>query len=75
MQDKAEFQRLHTAYRSAWRHFVIAVDCWQSHKGDGLAAQQFPIVVEQAKILYRKSRNELADYIFSNRSKDLSNVA
>jgi hypothetical protein len=75
MQEKAEFQRLHTAYRSAWREFVIAVDGWQSQTAHSLAAQQFAAVMEQAESLYRKSRNELADYLMSNTSKHLSTAA
>ena len=75
MQQKAEFQKLHRAYRSTWRHFVIAVDWWQSQKADSLAAQEFALIAGQAESLYRESRNELADYMISNTSKELLNVA
>lgn len=75
MQEKAEFQKLYTAYRSAWRQYVIAVDWWQAQKSDSLAAQQFALVVAPAESLYRKSRNEFADYMISNTSKELTNAA
>ena len=74
MQQNPEMQKLYTAYRSAWRQFVIAVDCWKS-KGDSVAAQQFAPAVERAESLYRKRRNELFEYLISNRSKNLSNAA
>lgn len=61
MQEKAEFQRLYAAYRSAWRQFVMAVEWWQSQKPDDVAAQESALVVEQAQKLYRESRNELAN--------------
>ena len=75
MQEKAEFQRLHKTYRSAWRQFVMAVEWWQSQKPDDVAAQEFALVIEQAERLYRESRNELANYMISNASKSLSNAA
>ena len=74
MQQKSEFQRLCTAYRTAWREFVLTVDCCQS-KADILSPQQFALLMEQAESRYRKSRNELADYMVSNTSNELSNAA
>ena len=74
MQEKPEFQRLQMAYRSAWREFVIAIERWQSHTSDSLAAQQSALLLEQAESVYRKSRNELANYMLSGTSKSLSNV-
>ena len=72
MQEKAEFQRLHKTYRSAWQQFVMAVEWWQSQKPDDVAAQEFALAIEQAERLYRESRNELANYMISNASKGLS---
>ena len=63
MPERAEFKRLYGAYRRAWHDFVIEVESSQSRKA------------EQAEILYRKSRNELADYMISNNAKRLSNTA
>ena len=74
MQHKPELQNLYTAYRSAWRQFVLAVDAWQSERAS-VAAEQFALAVEDAENNYRKRRNELLDYMVSNTSKDLSNAA
>jgi hypothetical protein len=51
---------------------VIEVELWQSRNAESSAFQD---AVEQAEILYRKSRNELADYMISNNAKTLSNAA
>ena len=74
MRKTPEFQRLNAAYRSAWRLFVVTVDQWLSQDAENAAAQEPSAAVEQAEILYRKRRDELADYILSNRSNDLSNA-
>lgn len=75
MHETAEFQRLHDAYTTAWRRFVIAVDVWQSQEAESVAARQAAFGVEQAKCLYRESRNEFADYILLNNSKRCPNYA
>jgi hypothetical protein len=75
MQERAEFNTLNAAYRRAWRNFVIEVECWQSRNAEGIAVQQAAAAVEQAEILYRKSRNELADYMISNKLQKLSRAA
>jgi hypothetical protein len=75
MQKRAEFQMLDVAYRCAWRRFVIEVDLRRSRKVENIGAQQAAVAVEQAEILYRKSRNELADCIIASKSKGLSNAA
>lgn len=74
MQQTAQFRRLSIAYRIAWQHFMVSVDFWQSQEPQSVAAQQAAFVVEQTTSLYHKTRNELADYILSNRSKDPSNA-
>ena len=75
MQERAEFNTLNAAYRRAWRNFVTEVECWQSPNAEGIAVQEAVAAVEQAEILYRKSRNELADYLISNKLQKLSNAA
>ena len=65
--QQTELRRLQSAYRAAWRHFVTAVELCRSEQPQSPTAQQAAFVAEQAKNLYRKRRNELADYILSNR--------
>jgi hypothetical protein len=74
MQDRAEFQRLYTAYRQAWHCFVMEVDWWQSREAEDLAAREAPEPVEEAEVLYRQSRNRLADYLISKQSKSPANA-
>ncbi len=66
MQEN-ELRRLQTAYRASWRHFVTAVEVCRSEQPQSAAAQQAAFLADQARNLYRTSRNELADYILSNR--------
>jgi hypothetical protein len=73
--QETEFRRLRTAYLTAWRHLVIAVNLWQSQQAQSVAAQQAGLVVEHANNVYRKSRNELADYLLQKRSKGCANAA
>jgi hypothetical protein len=75
MQERAEFKTLYAAYRRAWCHFVVEVEAWQSGKPEKTAVQEPAAALQQAEILYRQSRNELADYMLSQNSKRLSNAA
>ena len=72
MHERAEFQTLRTAYRRAWHRFVIEVGVWQASGSGNSAGSAANAAVEQAELLYRRSRNELADYMISNKSKDLN---
>jgi hypothetical protein len=75
MHERAEFNALNAAYRRAWRNFVIEVECRQSTNAEGIAIQQAVAAMEQAEILYRKSRNELADFMISNKLQKASKAA
>lgn len=75
MQERAEFNILNAAYRRAWRNFVTEVECRQCTNAEGIAVQKAVAAVEQAEMLYRKSRNELADYIISNKLQKLPDAA
>jgi hypothetical protein len=58
MHDRAEFQTLYTAYRRAWRLFANEVELGQSQNA-----------INRAELLYRETRNRLADYLISNKSR------
>jgi hypothetical protein len=75
MPERAEFKTLYAAYRRAWRDFVVEVESSQSRKAQSIPVQEAVVAVEQAEILYRKSRNELADYMISNNARTFSDTA
>lgn len=71
--DRAEFRRLHAAYREAWYRLVLQARCWQllveDPKADTIAIRQAEEDVRQAEAYYRENRNQLADCMLARSGK------
>lgn len=76
-QERAEFERLYSAYREAWQRLSLQVSYWQSLVSDGqadsAAVQRAQESVRQTEASYREHRDRLADYMLARASstKDL----